>query len=156
MSDHAGAPSAGVGGSTFRTSRVLFHPVRAVLEAFTRAETLATWWGPKGFTNTFETCEVQTGGRWRYVMHGPNGAQFRNESVFELVADDRIVIRHVSKPCYLLTLTFTPEQTGTLVTWVQVFDDPSVAARIRHIITPANEENLDRLTAVLGDSAPSA
>jgi hypothetical protein len=36
---------------------------------------------------------------------------------------------------------------GTLVTWEQVFDDPAVANAIRHIVEPANEQNLDRLTA---------
>jgi uncharacterized protein YndB with AHSA1/START domain len=141
--------AAGAEDPTFRTSRVLSHPVSAVFEAFTTPETLAMWWGPKGFRNAFETCNVQTGGGWRYVMHGPNGAQFRNESVFDLVTETRIVIRHVSKPCYVLTVTLAPHETGTLVTWEQVFDEAAVAARIRHIVTPANEENLDRLTATL-------
>jgi len=145
-------PDAGpkdVEAAAFHTSRVLPHPTSAVMAAFTRPDTLATWWGPRGFTNAFEACDVHAGGSWRYVMHGPNGAQFRNESVFEDVSDSRIVIRHVSKPCYRLTVTLEPVAAGTLVTWHQVFDEPAVAARIRHIVTPANEENLDRLAAVL-------
>jgi hypothetical protein len=34
-----------------------------------------------------------------------------------------------------------------LVEWVQAFDSPEVAAAVRHIVEPANEQNLDRLTA---------
>lgn len=139
----------GPNGATFLTSRVLPHPVEAIAEAFAQPESLAAWWGPNGFTNTFEVCEFRQGGRWRYVMHGPNGAQFRNESTFDEVSATRIVIRHVSKPRYVLTVTLAPQGDGTLVTWQQVFEDAGVAGRIRHIVVPANEENLDRLTAAL-------
>ena len=31
----------------------------------------------------------------------------------------------------------------------QEFEDPAVAARIRHIVEPAHEQNLDRLVAAL-------
>jgi hypothetical protein len=34
---------------------------------------------------------------------------------------------------------------GTLVSWEQDFADPAVAENIRHIVEPANEQNLDRL-----------
>jgi hypothetical protein len=83
-------------------------------------------------------------------MHGPNGAQFPNESVFrELEAASRIVIQHVSKPRYVLTVTLAAEDSGTSITWNQEFEDAAVAARIRHIVEPANEQNLDRLSDVL-------
>ena len=40
------------------------------------------WWGPKDFTNTFEQFEFKPGGRWVFVMHGPNGTNYPNESDF--------------------------------------------------------------------------
>jgi hypothetical protein len=43
---------------------------------------------------------------------------------------------------------------GTEVSWVQTFEDAAVAARVRHVAEPANEENLDRLAAVLAGQAP--
>jgi uncharacterized protein YndB with AHSA1/START domain len=125
-----------------------------VFEAFARPELLARWWGPDGFTNTFEVCEFRPRGRWKYVMHGPNGANFRNESVFlELNAPSTLVIHHVSKPRYLLTITLTAHEGGTAISWAQEFEDSAVAARIRHIVEPANEQNLDRLEGVLTASA---
>jgi uncharacterized protein YndB with AHSA1/START domain len=136
--------------ATFRTRRVLPYAPEAVFDAFARPELLAQWWGPAGFTNTFDVCEVRAGGRWKYTMHGPNGAQFPNESVFrELEAASRIVIQHVSKPRYVLTVTLAAEDSGTSITWNQEFEDAAVAARIRHIVEPANEQNLDRLSDVL-------
>jgi hypothetical protein len=33
------------------------------------------------------------------------------------------------------------------VTWEQEFEKPDVARGIAHIVVPANEQNLDRLTA---------
>jgi uncharacterized protein YndB with AHSA1/START domain len=139
----------------FRSHRVLAYPPHAVFEAFARPELLAQWWGPEGFTNIFELFEFRPGGRWKLVMHGPNGAQFANESIFlELHTPSRLVIHHVSKPRYLLTATLAAHDEGTAITWVQEFEDPAVAARIRHIAEPANEQNLDRLTAVLAGVEP--
>ena len=51
------------------------------------------------------------------------------------------------------TLTAVPE--GTLVQWKSVFSDPVVAAAIRHIAEPANEQNLDRLSAALAAKSAS-
>jgi uncharacterized protein YndB with AHSA1/START domain len=139
--------------ATFRTHRVVPYPRAAVFEAFARPELLARWWGPAGFTNTFEVFEFRPGGRWNYVMHGPAGTHHPNESVFlELDAPAKLVIQHVSRPHYVLTVTLAGQESGTAITWSQEFEDATVAARLRHIVEPANEQNLDRLVSVLADS----
>ena len=74
--------SADLSEATCRTRRVLAYRPDAVFDAFARPELLAAWWGPDGFTNTFEVFEFRPGGRWKFVMHGPNNAHFPNESVF--------------------------------------------------------------------------
>ena len=137
---------------TFQSQRVLSHPPREVYDAFAQPDLLARWWGPAGFTNTFEIFEFKPGGRWKFVMHGPNGTHHPNESVFlELEAPSRLVIHHVSAPRFVLTVTLAPHEAGTTLTWTGVFEDPAVAARIRHIVEPANEQNLDRLQAILAE-----
>ena len=134
----------------FRSHRAVPYQPEAVFEAFARPEVLARWWGPDGFTNTFEIFEFRPGGRWKYVMHGPRGSLYPNESVFlELHAPSRVVIHHISKPRYVLTVTVAAHEAGSAITWVQEFEDAAVAARIRHIVEPANEQNLDRLESVL-------
>jgi uncharacterized protein YndB with AHSA1/START domain len=143
-------------GATFRSHRVLPYPPESVFEAFARPELLARWWGPAGFTNTFEVFEFRPGGHWTFVMHGPDGTHHPNESVFvELQAPSRLVIRHVAPPHFVLTVTLEAQEAGTAITWSQMFEDAAVAARIRHIVEPANEQNLDRLQAVLAGADPS-
>ena len=141
--------------TTFKTSREISAPIEEIFSAFTDPERLARWWGPAGFTNTFHTFEFKTGGRWIYTMHAPNGGNPENESEFELVEPSKIVIRHVSQPLYRLTIDLEPTSAGTLVSWSQEFDDDEVAGRIKKIVVPANEQNLDKLVMEVGSPTSS-
>jgi uncharacterized protein YndB with AHSA1/START domain len=132
------------------TERVLAASRQRVFAAFREADRLAQWWGPEGFTNTFREFEFTPGGRWNFVMHGPNGTDYRNESVFdEIIPDAKIVITHVSQPRFTLSITLNPLGEKTHLKWVQEFETAEMAARMRPICEPANEQNLDRLEAIL-------
>jgi uncharacterized protein YndB with AHSA1/START domain len=132
------------------TDRVLSAKPRDVFAAFEQPDRLAGWWGPSGFRNTFEQFEFTPGGRWVFVMHGPNGANYPNEAVFrEIKPDTKIVIGHVSQPRFTLTITLTARGDQTHLAWVQEFESPEVAARMRPLCEPANEQNLDRLESLL-------
>ena len=139
--------------SSFRHSRELPATPAAVFAAIVDPVRLARWWGPTGFTNRFRICDVTPGGRWSFTMIGPNGVEYPNESEFvELLADQRVRIRHLSPPHFVLTIELadsTETEGGTLLTWTQTFEDPGVAAVVRSIVVPANEQNLDRLSAEL-------
>ena len=132
------------------TERVLSANPRKVFAAFEQPDQLSQCRGPKDFRNTFEQFEFKPGGRWVFVMHGPNGANYANESVFrEIQPDSKIVIEHVVKPWYKLTVTLTARAEQTHLGWVQEFESPEVAAQMRPICEPANEQNLDRLQSIL-------
>lgn len=45
------------------TVREFDAPRERVFEAFTDPARLARWWGPKGFTNTFQEFDLRPGGR---------------------------------------------------------------------------------------------
>lgn len=136
--------------AVLRTERVLRASPREVFAAFARPECLARWWGPKGFTNTFQEFDFRTGGRWVFVMHGPNGVDYPNESVFQKIEPDReIVIEDVVQLRFTLTVTLTARGEQTHLAWAQAFESAEVAARLRAVCEPANEQNLDRLEAVL-------
>jgi len=135
---------------TLATSRLLSVPPDRVFAAFRDPERLARWWGPAGFTNTFERFEFRPGGGWTFTMHGPNGGDYPNESVFrEIVEPSRIVIDHVSGPPYVLTIRLVPEGGGSRIGWSQVFETADMLRRLERVAGPANEENLDRLEAEL-------
>lgn len=81
-------------------------------------------------------------------MHGPDGRDYPNENRFaEIEPPGKVVIQHVSEPVFRLTIGLESTKTGTLVTWSQVFENPEFASRVEHVVVPANEQNLDRLTA---------
>jgi uncharacterized protein YndB with AHSA1/START domain len=127
---------------------------REIFAAFERPELLARWWGPKDFTNQFEQFEFKPGGRWVFVMHGPNGGNYPNRSVFrEIQPNAKIVIGHESSPRFTLTVTLTARGNQTHLAWVQEFESAEIAARMRRICEPANEQNLDRLQALLASTS---
>jgi uncharacterized protein YndB with AHSA1/START domain len=132
----------------FQTSRKIPATPEQVFAAIRTPERLAKWWGPAGFTNTFALCEFKPGGRWVFIMHGPDGTNYPNENVFvEIEENSKVVIDHIPFPQFRLTITLTASGEGTLVAWHQLLADSEFAAKVAHIIVPANEQNLDRLTA---------
>jgi uncharacterized protein YndB with AHSA1/START domain len=104
-------------------SRVLDAPVALVWEVWTNPEHIANWWGPNGFTNTITEMNVTPGGKWNLVMHGPDGTDYKNESVFkEVVLHKKIVYDHVSNPRILATINFEAQGEKTLITWHMLFE----------------------------------
>jgi uncharacterized protein YndB with AHSA1/START domain len=132
----------------FVHSRLIDAPRERVFKAFSNPVHLARWWGPNGFTSTIHEFDLRPGGAWRFVMHGPDGANYPNESVFvEVVAPERIVFEHVSDHHFRMTITFGTQGTKTMVEWRQVFDTAAERQRIAEFVIEANEQNLDRLAA---------
>lgn len=62
--------------------RLVEAPRERVFKAFSDPARLARWWGPHGFGSTFHEFDLRPGGAWRFVMHGPDGANYPNQSVF--------------------------------------------------------------------------
>lgn len=138
--------------TTFTTSREIPAPPDQVFAAISDPQRLARWWGPAGFTNTFNVCDFRPGGRWKLVMHSHDGRNFPNENVFvEIEPPVKVVVEHASAPKYSLTIALAPSAAGTTVTWAQTFESAEIASRIEHIVVPANEQNLDRLAAEVAE-----
>ena len=129
--------SNGEAVTTFTTSREIPATVEEVFAAISRPERLSRWWGPAGFTNTFNVCEFQIGGCWSFVMHGPDGRKFPNENVFaDIEPPGKVVIEHACEPRYCLTITLLPLGVRTIVCWSQQFDNSEVARRLEKIVVP--------------------
>jgi uncharacterized protein YndB with AHSA1/START domain len=136
------------GDREFVHSRLIDVPRERVFKAFSDPVHLARWWGPHGFSSTIHEFDLRPGGAWRFVMHGPDGTDYPNESVFvEVVAPERIVFEHLSGHHFQMTITFAAQGARTLVGWRQVFDTADERQRIAGFVTDANEQNLDRLAA---------
>lgn len=66
-------------------------PVELVFAAFTDPKHLAQWWGPNGFTTTTSHFEFKPGGIWRYVMHGPDGRDYKNLITFDDIQTNKLI-----------------------------------------------------------------
>jgi len=107
-----------------RLIRTLDAPVELVWEVWTHPEHIAKWWGPNGFTNTISKMIVEPGGEWDLVMHGPDGTDYKNKSIFkEVVPLKKIVYEHVSSPGFIATIEFEAQGEQTLISWHMLFEN---------------------------------
>lgn len=106
-----------------RLTRTLDAPVELVWEVWTQPQHIAQWWGPNGFTNTISKMEIEPGGEWDLVMHGPDGTDYKNKSVFkEIIPLKKIVYEHVSSPKFVATIEFEAKGEQTFLSWHMLFD----------------------------------
>ncbi|WP_417936406.1 SRPBCC family protein [Gemmata obscuriglobus] len=139
-------------GGEIVNARVFDAPRERLFRAFTDPEQLKHWWGPDGFTNTIQAFDPRPGGVWKLVMHGPDGADYHNESVFAEVAEPlRVVFDHIEPVHrFRMSMTFDDESGRTRLTWHMRFEDAAEAQRVRGFVVAANEQNFDRLARHLG------
>jgi uncharacterized protein YndB with AHSA1/START domain/ribosomal protein S18 acetylase RimI-like enzyme len=135
---------------TLETSRLIDAPPARVFDAIRDPAQLTRWWGPAGFTSTFDAFEFRPGGHWRFVLHAPDGKDYPNHNQFgDIVANERVVVRHVEGHYFELTITLADEGGKTRVSWRMEFPSAEELAGIAEYVRPANEQNLDRLMAVV-------
>jgi uncharacterized protein YndB with AHSA1/START domain len=105
------------------TTRIFDAPRDLVYEAWTDPKHLAQWWGPNGFSSTIQEMDVRPNGKWRLIMHGPDGTDYKNESVYlEVVKPELLSYEHSSTPKFRSTVTFEEQGRRTKVTMFMVFD----------------------------------
>jgi uncharacterized protein YndB with AHSA1/START domain len=76
-------------------SRTFDAPRELVWMVWTDPVHVVNWWGPDGFTNTNTEMDVRPGGIWRFIMHGPDGTDYKNFIRFiEVVKPQRLVYVH--------------------------------------------------------------
>lgn len=133
-----------------RTTRLIAAPRERVFVAWTDPLQLAHWWGPKGFTNTFDRFELKLEGIWEFTMHGPNG-NFNNTCVFKRIEPNTYLeFDHLREMhFYKAIITFTEVYGGTRIDWTMRFDTAEELSPIKNFIAQANEENLDKLERIL-------
>ena len=136
------------------TRRVLDAPRSRVWQFLSDPAFLAAWWGPEGFTNEFVEFDFRPGGEWRFVMRGPDDAQYPIHNRFVEIAEPaRLVVDHIQKGHdFRLSIELSDEAGRTLVTWAMRFASDDEAERVRAAVEEANEQNLDRLQASLAKS----
>ena len=140
-------PSDETQGTIITSTRVFAAPPEVLFDLFADPEQLEHWWGPEGFTNTFEQFDFEPGGAWRFTMHGPDGTDYPNAKDFvEIVRPERIVFDHVQDGHgFRMTMAYEAVGEGeTRPPRHMVFARPPTDD-IRAFILNGNEQNFDRL-----------
>ena len=104
-------------------SRLFNAPVELVWEVWTNPEHIKNWWGPDGFRNTIHSMDVKKGGEWNLTMHGPDGTDYKNKSIYkEIVLHKKLVYEHVSAPKFVATVEFESQGDKTFINWNMLFE----------------------------------
>lgn len=143
MIEKASDPATTSTGEELVITRVFDAPRELVFRAWTEAEHLAEWWGPRDFTNPVCESDPRPGGRWFICMQWPDGrkiwcgGEYREVDPPErFVATDCFLdedrelvdpVEHYGMPEgtpaeMLMTVTFEEHEGGTKVTLRQGMD----------------------------------
>lgn len=84
---------------TLTIQRTLKAPVQLVWDAWTQADHIVKWWGPKGMNTQVVEHNFEVGGSWKFVMQMPDGKEFIAEGVYsEIVPLEKIITSADFKP----------------------------------------------------------
>lgn len=129
------------------SSRIVNASQELVYKAWTDPNHLKNWWGPAGFTNTFNEFDLRLGGKWSFIMHGPDKGNYANECEFIKIEKPNLIAwkRH-SKPLFQVVATFEEVTNDkTKIVFRMIFDTPEESNKLRPFVVDKNEENFDRL-----------
>jgi uncharacterized protein YndB with AHSA1/START domain len=161
-------------GHELLITRVFDAPRDLVFRAWTEADRLARWFGPKGFTTFSTKVDLRPGGAFHYGMRSPDGREMWGKWTYrEVVAPEKLVFtfsfsdeaggvtRNPFTPVWplevLSTLTFAERDGRTMITMRNVPINPTEEER--QAFQAGNESmqkgwagTLDQLGAYLAQS----
>jgi len=135
-------------------TRVIDGPQELVFEAFTEIRHLSRWWGPEGFTTTTRVFDFRVGGKWDFVMHGPDGTDYQEWiSWSEIAPPERIAMLHGEfrddPNAFESIITFAPDGAATRVEMRAVFPtrELRVEAVEKYHAIEGGQQTLSKLAA---------
>ena len=129
------------------SSRVVNASRELVYRAWTEPDHLKNWWGPAGFTNTFNEFDLRVGGKWSFILHGPDKGNYANECEFIKIDKPSLIAwKRFSKPIFQVVATFEEVSADkTKVVFKQIFNTAEECRKVKAFAGDKNEENFDRL-----------
>lgn len=138
-----------------KISRIYDAPVKVVWDAWTDPEQVAKWWGPRGFTLTTHNKDFKVGGIWHYTMHGPDGTDYPNKTVYhEIEKYSRLVYDHGGyddrPPLFRVSVQFAEVKGKTKMDMTMTLPTPEAAEQTKKFIKQAGGNSTwDRLAEYL-------
>ncbi|QSW87336.1 SRPBCC domain-containing protein [Flavobacterium endoglycinae] len=136
-----------------QSTTLLKFPIDLVWEVWTNPEHIANWWGPNGFTNTIHKMDFLEDGEWNLTMHGSDGKNYPNKSIFkEIIPFEKIVFEHFN-PHFITTVLFQSQNSETVLDWSLLFDTEEMFDIVvkAHKADQGQKENLEKLEKYLSE-----
>lgn len=132
-------------------TRIFDFPKPLVFSAWANPNHLKNWWGPKGFTNTFSEFDFRVGGKWIFVMHGPEKGNYANECEFIKIDKPNLIAwKRISQPLFNVEAFFEEvDENKTKVVFKMIFETEAECNKLKGFVVDKNEENLDKLEVEL-------
>ncbi len=130
-------------------------PLEIVWDAWTDPDQAAQWWGPRGFTLTTHSKDLRPGGIWHYTMHGPDGTDYPNKTLYHEVEErKKLVYDHGANderaPLFRVTVTFAESGGKTTMDMTMALRTAEEAQATREFIKKAGGNGTwDRLAEYL-------
>jgi uncharacterized protein YndB with AHSA1/START domain len=148
-------------GRKFRMTRTFDAPRDLVWNAWTDAEALKQWWGPREWPTTYCTVDFRVGGLWHYCMTGPNGEEAWGRATYrQITPQERILYLDEfsdkdgnaasGMPATEVTLEFV-EQDGktTVISTAEYASDADLKKVVEMGVEQGASETWDRLAEYL-------
>ena len=137
------------------SSRVFNASRELLFRAWAEPNHLKSWWGPAGFTNTFNEFDFRVGGKWSFIMHGPDKGNYANECEFIKIEKPSLIAwKRYSKPLFQVVATFEEVSNDkTKLVFKMLFETVEECNKIKPFAVEKNEENFDKLEVELGKMA---
>lgn len=121
-------------------------PLKVVWDAWVDPKQAAQWWGPRGFTLTTHSKDFRVGGTWVYTMHGPDGTDYPNNTVYlEIEPYKKMVYDHGgnenSPPMFRVTVLFSEAGGKTKMDMTMALPTPEAAENARKFIKKAGGDS---------------
>jgi len=129
------------------STRIINATRELVYRAWTEPNHLKNWWGPAGFTNTFNEFDFRVGGKWSFIMHGPEKGNYANECEFIKIEKPALIAwKRFSKPIFQVVATFEEVSVDkTKIVFKMLFTSADECQKVKKFAVDKNEENFDRL-----------
>ncbi len=131
----------GADGKSLIVNRSFYAPPETVWRAWTEAELLDQWWGPKPFRAETKSMDFREGGTWLYSMVGPAGTVGWSRADFTLIRPrqrfesitgfcDEHGERAAGTPKGVWQVEFAPDGEGTKVTVTLNYENEAHMAKM--------------------------
>ena len=129
------------------SSRIINSPKELIFKAWSEPDHLKNWWGPKGFTNTFHEFDFRVGGKWSFLMHGPDKGNYTNECEFIKIEKPSLIAwKRYSQPIFQVVTSFLEiNNNQTKLVFKMLFNTVSECEKLKKFVIDKNEENFDKL-----------